>query len=55
MYKKYFLSAFAQFFFPLFIVLFFVSSVILLITIAGSSHVVKLHFMDLLFLFLYSS
>lgn len=54
MYKKYFLSAFAQFFFPLFIVLFFVSSVILLITIAGSSHVIKLHFMDLLFLFLYS-
>lgn len=54
MYKKYFLTAFAQFFFPLFIVLFFVSSVILLITIAGSSHVVKLHFLDLLFLFLYS-
>lgn len=54
MYKKYFINAFAQFFFPVFIVLFFVSSVILLITIAGSSHVVKLHFMDLLFLFLYS-
>ncbi|RDU69529.1 LptF/LptG family permease [Helicobacter cholecystus] len=54
MYKKYFLSVFSQFFFPLFIVLFFISSVILLITIAGSSHVVKLHFMDLLFLFLYS-
>lgn len=54
MYKKYFLSAFAQFFFPLFIVLFFVSSVILLITIAGSSHVVKLYFTDLLLLFLYS-
>lgn len=54
MYKRYFLSAFGQFFFSLFTVLFFVSSVILLITIAGSSHVVKLTFTDLLLLFLYS-
>lgn len=54
MYKRYFLSAFGQFFFSLFTVLFFVSSVILLITIAGSSHVVKLNFTDLMLLFLYS-
>lgn len=54
MYKRYFLNAFGQFFFSLFTVLFFVSSVILLITIAGSSHVVKLNFVDLMFLFLYS-
>lgn len=54
MYKRYFLSAFGQFFFSLFTVLFFVSSVILLITIAGSSHVVKLNFTDLTLLFLYS-
>ncbi len=54
MYKKYFLWTFAQIFFPFFIVLFFVSSVILLITIAGSSYAVKLSFADMLYLFTYS-
>ncbi|WP_027326715.1 LptF/LptG family permease [Helicobacter pametensis] len=54
MYKKYFLWAFSQIFFPFFIVLFFVSSVILLITIAGSSYAIKLSFVDLTYLFVYS-
>ncbi|MCE3047366.1 LptF/LptG family permease [Helicobacter sp. faydin-H17] len=54
MYKKYFLWAFSQIFFPFFAVLFFVSSVILLITIAGSSYAIKLTFSDLAYLFLYS-
>lgn len=54
MYKKYFFYAFAQVFFPFFIVLFFVSSVILLITVSGSSYAVKLTFLDLAYLFLYS-
>lgn len=54
MYKKYFLYAFAQVFFPFFIVLFFVSSVILLITVSGSSYAVKLTFLDLAYLFIYS-
>lgn len=54
MYKKYLFYAFAQVFFPFFIVLFFVSSVILLITVSGSSYAVKLTFLDLAYLFLYS-
>lgn len=54
MYKKYFLKAFSQVFFPFFIVLFFVSSVILLITVSGSSYAVKLNFLDLAYLFVYS-
>lgn len=54
MYKRYFLRAFSQVFFPFFIVLFFVSSVILLITIAGSSYAVKLSFADMVYLFVYS-
>lgn len=44
----------SQFFFPFFIVLFFVSSVILLISIAGITIIVKISFGDLAQIFLYS-
>lgn len=54
MLRKYFLWVFSQIFFPFFIVLFFVSSIILLITVAGSSYAVKLSFLDMSYLFVYS-
>ncbi|ANV97386.1 permease [Helicobacter enhydrae] len=54
MLKRYFFLAFAQIFFPFFLVLFFISSIILIITIAGSSFVIKITFLDLSYLFLYS-
>lgn len=45
--------SFAQIFFPFFLVLVFIASVVLLITIAGQTYVVKMSFLDLGILFLY--
>ncbi|PAF48571.1 permease [Helicobacter sp. 12S02634-8] len=54
MIKKYIFLAISQIFFPFFLVLFFIASVVLLIGIAGVTLVVKMGFLDLLVLFLYS-
>lgn len=54
MVKKYIFLAISQIFFPFFLVLFFISSVVLLIGIAGVTLVVKMGAMDLALLFLYS-
>ncbi|CBG39797.1 LptF/LptG family permease [Helicobacter mustelae] len=53
MFKNYLFGSIAQIFFPFFIVLFFISSVVLLISIANITLVVKMNFMDLLLVFLY--
>ncbi|QOQ90257.1 LptF/LptG family permease [Helicobacter cinaedi] len=53
MLKKYLFSSFAQIFFPFFLVLFFIASVVLLIDIAGRTYVVKMSFLDLGTLFMY--
>lgn len=54
MVKRYIFSAVSQIFFPFFLVLFFISSVVLLIGIAGVTLVVKMGALDLALLFLYS-
>jgi len=53
MFKRYLFTAFAQIFFPFFLVLFFIASVVLLIDIAGRTYVVKMSFADLGILFVY--
>lgn len=53
MFKRYLFSSIAQIFFPFFLVLFFISSVVLLISIAGITLVVKMNFTDLMLVFLY--
>lgn len=53
MLKRYLFMSFAQIFFPFFLVLFFIASVVLLIDIAGRTYVVKMSFLDLGTLFLY--
>ncbi|PAF41414.1 LptF/LptG family permease [Helicobacter sp. 11S02596-1] len=54
MFKQYIFLAISQIFFPFFLVLFFISSIVLLIGIAGVTLVVKMGFLDLAQLFLYS-
>ncbi|PAF41819.1 LptF/LptG family permease [Helicobacter sp. 11S03491-1] len=54
MIKKYIFLAVSQIFFPFFLVLFFIASVVLLISIAGVTLVVKMNVLDLGQLFLYS-
>ncbi|TLD89754.1 LptF/LptG family permease [Helicobacter sp. MIT 03-1616] len=53
MLKRYLFMSFAQVFFPFFVVLLFIASVVLLIDIAGRTYVVKMSFLDLGTLFLY--
>lgn len=53
MLKRYLFNSFAQVFFPFFLVLLFIASVVLLINIAGRTYVVKMSFVDLGMLFLY--
>lgn len=53
MLKRYLFMSFAQVFFPFFLVLFFIASVVLLIDIAGRTYVVKMSFLDLGTLFMY--
>lgn len=53
MLKRYLFNSFAQVFFPFFLVLLFIASVVLLINIAGRTYVVKMSFLDLGMLFLY--
>lgn len=52
--RSYLFSTFARLFFIFFIVLFFISSIIVLIGIAGVTFVIKISFYDLLWLYLYS-
>lgn len=52
--KAYLFQNFAQVFFPIFLVLFFVASVVILIRIAGVTAVVKITFFELLLLYLYT-
>lgn len=54
MIKRYIFLAISQIFFPFFLVLFFISSVVLLIGIAGVTLVVKMNILDLGQLFIYS-
>lgn len=54
MIKRYVFLAISQIFFPFFLVLFFIASVVLLIGIAGVTLVVKMNIFDLGQLFLYS-
>ncbi len=53
MFKNYLFKAVGQVFFPFFLVLFFISSVVLLINLANITLVVKMNFTDLLIVFLY--
>ncbi len=53
MFKRYLFMSFAQIFFPFFLVLLFIASVVLLIDIAGHTYVIKMSFIDLGTLFLY--
>lgn len=53
MFKDYLFRSISQIFFPFFVVLFFISSVVLLISIASITLVVKMDFFDLLLVFLY--
>ncbi|TLD96831.1 LptF/LptG family permease [Helicobacter jaachi] len=53
MLKRYLFMSFAQVFFPFFLVLLFIASVVLLIDIAGRTYVVKMSFIDLGTLFMY--
>lgn len=53
MFKDYLFRSIAQIFFPFFLVLFFISSVVLLINLANITLVVKMNFKDLLLVFLY--
>lgn len=52
--REYLFLSFCRLFFIFFIVLFFISSVIVLIGIAGVTFVIKINFIDLLQLYLYS-
>lgn len=52
--KKYLFGNFTQLFFPIFLVLFFISSVVLFIKIAGVTFVVKMSFIELFELYSYS-
>ncbi|PAF46730.1 permease [Helicobacter sp. 12S02232-10] len=54
MVKRYVFLAISQIFFPFFLVLFFIASIVLLIGIAGVTLVVKMGVLDLAQLFLYS-
>lgn len=53
MLKRYLFMSFAQNFFPFFLVLLFIASVVLLIDIANRTYAVKMSFLDLGILFLY--
>lgn len=53
MFKDYLFRSISQIFFPFFLVLFFISSVVLLINLANITLVVKMDFIDLLLVFLY--
>lgn len=53
MFKNYLFKVIAQIFFPFFLVLFFISSVVLLINLANITLVVKMDFLDLFIVFLY--
>ena len=52
-FNGYIYSSFSQLFFPIFIVLFFISSVVLLINIANVTFVIKINALDLLQMFSY--
>ncbi|CAM2975244.1 LptF/LptG family permease [Helicobacter burdigaliensis] len=52
--KNYLFLSFAQIFFPIFLVLFFIASVVIFIRIAGVTFVVKISFLELLSLYLYT-
>ncbi|PUD25701.1 permease, partial [Helicobacter pylori] len=54
MIKHYLFMAVSQVFFSFFLVLFFISSIVLLISIASVTLVIKVRFLDLVHLFLYS-
>ena len=54
MFKRYMFLSFSQLFFPFFLVLLFIASVVLIISIAGKTYVVKMSFLDLFALFAYS-
>lgn len=54
MFKRYLFLSFSQLFFPFLLVLLFIASVVLLISIAGRTYVVKMDFLDLFALFSYS-
>ncbi len=54
MFKRYLFLSFSQLFFPFFLVLLFIASVVLLISIAAKTYVVKMGFLDLFALFSYS-
>ncbi|HIV49140.1 LptF/LptG family permease [uncultured Helicobacter sp.] len=54
MFKRYMFLSFSQLFFPFFLVLLFIASVVLIISIAGKTYVVKMSFFDLFALFAYS-
>ncbi|MCI7484817.1 MAG: LptF/LptG family permease [Helicobacter sp.] len=54
MFKRYLFLSFSQLFFPFFIVLLFIASVVLLINIAARTYIVKMDFLDLFALFCYS-
>lgn len=54
MFKRYMFLSFSQLFFPFFLVLLFIASVVLIISIAGKTYVVKMNFFDLFSLFMYS-
>lgn len=54
MFKRYMFLSFSQLFFPFFLVLLFIASVVLIISIAGKTYVVKMNFFDLFALFMYS-
>ena len=53
MFKQYIFRAIAQIFFPFFLILFFISSVVMLINLANITLVVKMNFLDLMLVFLY--
>lgn len=54
MFKRYLFLSFSQLFFPFLLVLLFISSVVLLISIAGRTYIVKMDFLDLFTLFSYA-
>lgn len=52
--KNYLFGNFAQIFFPIFFVLFFIASVVIFIRIAGVTFIVKINFLELATLYLYT-
>lgn len=52
--RNYLFSSFARLFFIFFIILFFISSIIILIGIASVTFVIKISFLDLLYLYIYA-